>query len=73
MDPNSGDILVMVSSPGYDLKSFTGPIPSNLWNHWNSDIDKPLMNRAIQGLYPPGSILKLVVAAYALDNSIISK
>ena len=73
MDPNTGDILTMVSHPDYDLKSFTGPIPLKLWNSWNSDNNKPMMNRAIQGLYPPGSVLKLIIAAYALDNNIISK
>ena len=73
MDPRSGDILAMVSSPDYNLQSFTGPIPSTLWNSWNSDLDKPLINRAIQGLYPPGSVLKLIMAAYAIDNNIVSK
>ena len=73
MDPNSGEILAMVSFPDYDLKSFTGPIPVKLWNAWNSDDNKPMMNRSIQGLYPPGSVLKLVIASYALDNNIISK
>jgi len=74
MDPSSGDILTMVSYPEYNLQSFTGPIPVGLWNEWNSDsIGFPLMNRAIQGTYPPGSVLKLVTAAYALDNNIVNK
>ena len=73
MDPESGGVLAMVSFPDYDLKSFTGPIPVKLWNDWNADNDNPIMNRAIQGLYPPGSVLKLVAASYALDNNIISK
>ena len=73
MDPNSGDILAMVSFPDYDLKSFTGPIPANLWEDWNSDINNPIINRSVQGLYPPGSVLKLIAASYALDHNIISK
>ena len=73
MDPLSGEILAMVSFPDYNLKSFTGPIPSKLWNSWNSDANNPMMNRSIQGLYPPGSVLKLIIASYALDNNIISK
>jgi penicillin-binding protein 2 len=72
MDPNSGDVLSYVSAPEYDLNSFVGPIPVELWDKWNSDPNKPLMNRTIQGTYPPGSIFKLIMAAYALENRIVS-
>ena len=73
MDPETGGVLAMVSFPDYDLKSFTGPVPTKLWSDWNSDDNNPIMNRAIQGLYPPGSVLKLVAASYALDNNIVSE
>ena len=74
MDPMSGEVLTMVSYPEYNLKSFTGPIPADLWNKWNSDtLGVPLMNRTIQGVYPPGSVLKPIAAAYALDNNIVNK
>lgn len=63
MDPNTGAILALVSSPGYD--------PSNLQAKWDSlvnDPDKPLINRATQGLYPPGSSFKIITLAAALAN-----
>jgi penicillin-binding protein 2 len=73
MNPENGEVLAFVSSPDYDLNSFIGPIPNKLWDRWNQNSGKPLMNRGIQGTYPPGSIIKLISAAYALDNNIIDE
>ncbi len=73
MNPQNGQVIAFVSSPDYDLKSFIGPIPQKLWDKWNKNLEKPLMNRGIQGTYPPGSILKLISAAYALDKNIIDE
>jgi len=73
MNPENGEVLAFVSSPDYDLNSFIGPIPNKLWDQWNQNSEKPLMNRGIQGTYPPGSIIKLISAAYALDNNIIEE
>ena len=73
LDPLTGEIYSYVSAPDYDLKSFVGPIPLSLWDEWNNSDNKPLMNRVIRGTYPPGSIFKLIMAAIALDNGIISK
>lgn len=73
MDPQNGEVLAFVSSPDYDLNSFIGPIPHKLWDQWSQNPEKPLMNRGIQGTYPPGSLIKLISAAYALDNNIIDK
>ena len=73
MNPENGEVLAFVSSPDYDLNSFIGPIPNKLWDRWNQNSGKPLMNRGIQGTYPPGSIIKLLSAAYALDNNIIDE
>ena len=73
MNPENGEVLAFVSSPDYDLKSFIGPIPNKLWDEWNQNSEKPLMNRGIQGTYPPGSIVKLISAGYALDNNIIDE
>lgn len=61
MEPKTGAILALVSSPGYD--------PSNLKAEWDNllkDPEKPLINRATQGLYPPGSVFKIVTLAAAL-------
>ena len=60
MMPTSGEVLAFVSAPDYDLNSFAGPVPIELWEGWNSDPEKPLINRGIQGLYPPGSTFKLL-------------
>ncbi len=72
MDPVNGDVLAYVSSPDYDLDSFVGPIPYNLWNKWNTDPNRPLLNRVINGTYPPGSVMKLVAAAAALEYNSVS-
>ncbi|MCR4429696.1 MAG: penicillin-binding transpeptidase domain-containing protein [Tepidanaerobacteraceae bacterium] len=61
LDPNTGAVLALVSSPGYDA--------SNLQNKWDgllNNPDKPLINRATQGLYPPGSAFKIITLAAAL-------
>ncbi|MBU3179679.1 peptidoglycan D,D-transpeptidase FtsI family protein [Clostridium psychrophilum] len=63
MNPKTGEILAMVSKPSYD--------PNNLDKEWksiNSNKDMPLLNRAVSGLYPPGSTFKTVTAASALEN-----
>lgn len=68
IDPRSGAILAMVSKPSFD--------PEKLALHWqniSSDADAPLLNRAAQGLYPPGSIIKVMVAEAALSKQITSQ
>jgi penicillin-binding protein 2 len=73
MDPLSGEVLAYLSSPDYDLNSFVGPVPKNIWKKWNDDKGFPLLNRVIQGLYPPGSTMKLIAAALALEEDSVSK
>ena len=72
MVPSSGEILGYLSSPDYDLNSFAGPVPIELWQNWNQDSEKPLLNRGIQGLYPPGSTFKLIALALALEKNLIN-
>ncbi len=72
MDPVTGEILAFVSAPDYPLNSFIGPIPMDLWQSWNSDKDRPLLNRGINGLYPPGSTFKLVAATLILESGLIN-
>ena len=72
MDPYSGEILVMASSPGYDPNSFSnrkGGSLSGLFSH----PDAVLFNRSISGLYPPGSVFKLIVAAAALEKATVNE
>lgn len=73
MMPQSGEVLAFVSAPDYDLNSFAGPVPIELWERWNTDSERPLLNRGIQGLYPPGSTFKLIGAALAKEESIVDK
>ncbi len=73
MNPESGEILTMLSKPDYDLSSFAGEIPKKVWNEINNNSNKPFNNRSIQNYYPPGSIFKLVLSAIVLDKNLISK
>lgn len=65
-DPRDGQILALVSSPSFDPNLLIPPrrLPSNFL----TDPNRPLLNRATQGLYPPGSVLKVVVATAALER-----
>lgn len=73
MDPNTGEILTMLSTPTYELNSFAGEIPLKTWNKLINNKNKPFNNRAIQSSYPPGSIFKLILASIVLDKNIISE
>ncbi|MEE9464342.1 MAG: penicillin-binding protein 2 [Candidatus Neomarinimicrobiota bacterium] len=66
MDPSTGELLAQVSAPDYVLGPFTGPIPISLWEQWRDHPEKIMLDRVINGLYPPGSIFKLVAVAAAL-------
>jgi len=68
LDPRNGDILAMANYPRFDGNDFVPFIPTKLWDRINNDEQKPLLNRAIGGSYPPGSIFKPVVALAALEN-----
>jgi penicillin-binding protein A len=72
IDPVTGNILAMVSKPGYDANLIAGhdnQVVSTNYETLNSDAAKPLINKAISGdLYHPGSVFKLVVAAAALES-----
>lgn len=71
LDPRNGEILAMVSTPSYDpseLASHDGAEQEAAWKKFNTDEDKPMLNRAISETYAPGSTFKLVTAAAALEN-----
>lgn len=71
MDPNSGELLTMVSKPDFDLNEFSGKIPPDVWTRLNTDPDKPLFNRATMTRYPPGSTYKMVSALASLQSGIM--
>jgi penicillin-binding protein 2 len=71
MDPNTGEIICMVSKPDYDLNYFSGKLSPQVWTALNTDPDKPLFNRATQTRYPPGSTYKMVSALASLQEGIM--
>ena len=60
-NPKTGEILSLLSSPDYKPDLFTGLVSNDDWKEIINDPDKPLLNRASNGLYPPGSIFKMIV------------
>lgn len=71
IDPGTGRILAVVSTPSYDPASLTGAnTAGEAWKRLNADPDKPLVNRALRRPLPPGSTFKLVVAAAALEEGL---
>ena len=72
MDIYTGDIIAMVSSPTFDSNKFVHGISTEDWKSLIEDKRKPLMNKSIAGLYPPGSTIKPIVALSALENDVIS-
>ena len=65
MDPNNGDVLAMVSAPAFDANLFVPYITTANWNALRDNSEKPLLNRAVAGTYPPGSIFKPLVGLAA--------
>jgi penicillin-binding protein 2 len=70
MDVQTGDILSLVSTPGFDPNAFNVGITTEQWTALMNDDHKPLINKALQGMYPPGSTFKPVVALAAVEAGI---
>ncbi|MBC2715657.1 MAG: penicillin-binding protein 2 [Desulfobacteraceae bacterium] len=73
MDPSSGDILAMASSPTFNQNDFINGISSDQWHRLVSDPNRPMMNKAVQGVYPPASTYKVVTAIAALEEGVIDE
>ncbi|CAL9440367.1 penicillin-binding transpeptidase domain-containing protein [Streptomyces sp. enrichment culture] len=73
VEPSTGRILALVSVPSYDpaLLSGNGRTARAAWARLNADPDRPMLNRAVQRTYPPGSTFKVVTAAAALDAGVV--
>jgi penicillin-binding protein 2 len=68
IDPRNGEVLAFVSKPTFDPNLFVDGIDSENWRELNESIDRPLLNRALRGTYPPGSTFKPFMAMAALTS-----
>lgn len=68
IEPSSGDVLAFVSNPIYDPNKFVNGIDHRSYNALREDINRPLLNRALNGRYAPGSTIKGLVALAGLEN-----
>jgi penicillin-binding protein 2 len=72
MDPRNGDVLAMVSTPAFEIDRFTGTIDREAWTRVMKDPEFPLINRAVQAQYAPGSVFKIIVAAAGLQEGTLN-
>jgi len=72
MDCETGEILALASSPTFDPNLFVRGISTTTWADLNEDPYRPLVNKATQGLYPPGSTYKMIVALAGLEAGVIT-
>lgn len=70
LDPRTGKILALASTPSYDPSTIAGAQDSKAWNALTADKNQPMLNRALKQTYPPGSTFKVVTAAAALENGL---
>ncbi|MDB4951826.1 MAG: penicillin-binding protein 2 [Gemmatimonadetes bacterium] len=73
MVPSTGEVLALYTHPTYDPNDFVGHIPAPLWRALNADSGKPLLDRTVNALYPPGSTFKLATAAEAIRRGIVGQ
>lgn len=73
IDPRNGEVLAMVSMPTNDANIFASVIPADLWKSILADTTNPLLNRPLDGQYPPGSTFKLVIAGAGLELGLIDR
>jgi len=72
LNPRDGAVLALVSLPSYDNNLFAKGVTTEAWHALTSDPDRPLFNHAIGGVYPPGSIFKIIVAAAGLQENVLT-
>jgi penicillin-binding protein 2 len=73
MECKTGEILAAASQPDYQLEHFSGRMPPDVWAGLNNAETRPLLNRMVQGQYPPGSLFKVAMAAYAIEHNIVDE
>ncbi|WHH51688.1 penicillin-binding protein 2 [Pseudomonas sp. Ap32] len=72
LDPRTGEVLAMVSQPSFDPNLFVTGISFKAYGELRDSIDRPLFNRVLRGLYPPGSTIKPAVAIAGLDSGVVN-
>jgi len=72
MEVNTGNLLVLCSSPALELKEFIGGISKASWSRMLNDPLNPLLNKTVQGTYPPGSTFKIVTALAAISEGVVN-
>ncbi len=72
LDPASGDVLCMASSPAYNQNDFIGGISHKKWEALQQDPGRPMTNKAIQGEYPPASTFKIISAIAGLEEGVVN-
>ncbi|MHB9072659.1 MAG: penicillin-binding protein 2 [Desulfobaccales bacterium] len=72
LDPRTGNVLALASSPTYSQEAFERGLSASEWDRINHDKTHPLENRAIKGQYPPGSTFKIVMAVAGLEENVIT-
>jgi penicillin-binding protein 2 len=73
LDPRTGEVLALASRPAFDPNGFATGIDPEIWRGFTSDPMKPLMNRALQGQYPPGSTYKVITAIAGLEEKLVDE
>ena len=71
IDPNTGEVLGLYSAPSWDPNKFTGGIPVEYYKQLLEDKRRPLVNKVIQGTYPPGSTFKLATSIIGLQEGVV--
>ncbi|HKZ72717.1 MAG TPA: penicillin-binding protein 2 [Steroidobacteraceae bacterium] len=71
IDPRNGDVLALASKPGFDPSLFGRGLTRTEFDGLQNDIDRPLFNRALRGVYPPGSTIKPIIALAGLVHGIV--
>jgi penicillin-binding protein 2 len=69
--PQTGEVLVLYSNPTFDINAFSSGLTDSGYNNIQNDPSRPLFDRAVGGVYPPGSIFKIVTSLAALEEGVI--
>lgn len=73
LDPRTGEVLALLSSPSYDPNLFSRRLDQESWRQLVEDPKHPIQNRSIQNSYPPGSVFKIVMAIAGLSEQVVSR